>query len=87
MLAEARSLAGFPCVGAQLLRLGDNAIYRLVSAPVVAPGLSRANAELLLYAEEIDAANRRASGELSSAFTHLALIEAVSPLLPSEPED
>lgn len=35
MLAEACTLAGFSSDGAELLRLGENAIYRLASAPVV----------------------------------------------------
>jgi hypothetical protein len=35
VLAEACTSAGFPSDGAELLRLGENAIYQLASAPVV----------------------------------------------------
>jgi hypothetical protein len=35
VLAKACTLAGFSIDGAELLRLGENAIYRLASAPVV----------------------------------------------------
>ncbi len=43
--------------------------------------------ELLLYAEEIDATTGEHLGNFPQAYTHLALIEAVSLLVASEPED
>jgi Ser/Thr protein kinase RdoA (MazF antagonist) len=52
VLAEACALAGFSSGGAELLRLGENAIYRLASAPVVvriarsADRMGRVNKEL-----------------------------------------
>ncbi len=43
--------------------------------------------KLLLYAEEIDTATGEHLGNSPQAFTHLALIEAVSLLIAAEPED
>jgi len=40
---------------------------------------------LLLYAEEIDAATGQHLGNFPQAFTHLALIEAVSLLIETDP--
>jgi GH15 family glucan-1,4-alpha-glucosidase len=42
---------------------------------------------LLLYAEEIDATTGQHLGNFPQAFTHLALIEAVSQLIATEPTD
>jgi alpha,alpha-trehalase len=42
---------------------------------------------LLLYAEEIDASTGQHLGNFPQAFTHLALIEAVSLLIASDPEE
>jgi alpha,alpha-trehalase len=42
---------------------------------------------LLLYAEEIDATTGQHLGNFPQAFTHLALIDAVTRLIEAEPEE
>jgi alpha,alpha-trehalase len=71
--------------------------FWLVSALAVIGETDRAHAlcqkllsfggKLLLYAEEIDAATGEHLGNFPQAFTHLALIEAVSLLIAAEAED
>jgi alpha,alpha-trehalase len=71
--------------------------FWLVSALALIGQMDRARAlcqkllsfggQLLLYAEEIDATTGEHLGNFPQAFTHLALIEAVSLLVASEPED
>ena len=71
--------------------------FWLVSALVMIGETSRAHAlcqkllsfasPLLLYAEEIDTTTGQHLGNFPQAFTHLALIEALSLLIESEPEN
>ena len=57
---------------------------RLDLAGNIRLGCSASAAPLLLYAEEIDTTTGEHLGNFPQAFTHLALIEAVSLLIASE---